>query len=82
MGRTKFFWHLTALAVVAVWGVTFVCTKVLIASGLRPAEIFAIRFALAYIGIWLLSVFASPVRSSTCHSPVPGDPPVEPLLAG
>lgn len=64
MGRTKFFWHLTALAVVAVWGVTFVCTKVLIASGLRPAEIFAIRFALAYIGIWLLPRHSRPDRES------------------
>jgi len=72
VGRTKFFWHLTALAVVAVWGVTFVCTKVLIASGLRPAEIFAIRFALAYIGIWLLSVFASPASPSSSVSSFAG----------
>lgn len=56
MARSKFFFHLLALAVVAVWGVTFVCTKVLIAAGLRPAEIFALRFALAYLGIWGLSL--------------------------
>lgn len=56
MARSRFFFHLLALAVVAVWGVTFVCTKVLIAAGLRPAEIFALRFALAYIGIWVLSL--------------------------
>ena len=52
MARSRFFYHLLALAVVAVWGVTFVCTKVLIQAGLQPAEIFAIRFLLAYAGIW------------------------------
>ena len=56
MARTRFFYHLLALAVVAVWGVTFVSTKVLIGAGLRPAEIFAIRFILAYAGIWCLAI--------------------------
>lgn len=52
MALTRLKYHLLALAVVAVWGVTFVCTKVLIAAGMEPAGIFAIRFLLAYIGIW------------------------------
>ena len=56
MARTKFFYHLLALAVVAVWGVTFVCTKELIRAGLMPAQIFAIRFTLAYLGILVLSL--------------------------
>ena len=56
MARTKFFYHLLALAVVAVWGVTFVCTKELIRAGLMPAQIFAIRFTLAYLGILALSL--------------------------
>ena len=47
-------YHLLAFAVVAVWGVTFISTKMLIGAGLLPAQIFAIRFAIAYIGIWLL----------------------------
>ena len=47
------FYHLLALAVVAVWGVTFVCTKVLIGAGMHPVAIFFIRFVLAYAGIWL-----------------------------
>lgn len=55
MARSKFLYHLLALAVVAVWGVTFVCTKVLISAGLHPAEIFVIRFTLAYLGIWGLT---------------------------
>ena len=46
-------YHLLALAVVAVWGVTFVCTKVLIGAGMHPVAIFFIRFVLAYAGIWL-----------------------------
>ena len=49
MARSRFFYHLLALAVVAVWGVTFVCTKVLIQAGLQPAEIFAIRCLLGVI---------------------------------
>ena len=36
-----------------MWGVTFVCTKVLIGAGMHPAAIFVIRFTLAYLGIWL-----------------------------
>ena len=50
-------YHLLALLVVAVWGVTFVCTKILIAAGLKPAEIFAIRFTLAYAGIWAFCLY-------------------------
>jgi len=54
MGNGKQFqYHLLALAVVAVWGVTFVSTKVLIGAGLHPVPIFFIRFLLAYAGIWL-----------------------------
>ncbi len=57
MARSKLFlYHLLALAVVAVWGVTFVSTKTLISAGLDPAEIFTIRFSLAYLGIWGLSL--------------------------
>ena len=62
MARSKFFWHLLALAVVGVWGVTFVCTKQLINHGLDPAEIFAIRFTMAYLGIWGLSLTRKPIR--------------------
>ena len=46
-------YHLLTLAVVAVWGVTFVCTKVLIGAGMHPVAIFFIRFVLAYAGIWV-----------------------------
>ena len=49
----KLRYHLLALLVVAIWGVTFVCTKVLIGAGMHPVVIFFIRFVLAYAGIWL-----------------------------
>ena len=39
-----FRFHLLALLVVAIWGVTFVCTKVLIGAGMAPAAIFVCRF--------------------------------------
>ena len=62
MSSNKFAYHLLALAVVAVWGVTFVCTKTLISAGMDPAGIFAIRFALAYVGIWLLCLAKKETR--------------------
>ena len=42
-------WHLLAIAIVAIWGTTFVNTKVLYNSGLTPLEIFFLRFVIAYI---------------------------------
>ena len=59
MPKNRFFFHLLALAVVAVWGVTFVCTKTLISEGMDPAGIFATRFILAYAGIWLFTLIKS-----------------------
>ena len=50
--------HLLALAVVAVWGVTFVSTKVLIGAGMHPAAIFLLRFVLAYAGLWAYMLLA------------------------
>lgn len=38
------FYHLTAVMVVVVWGMTFISTKVLIVHGLSPQEIFLFRF--------------------------------------
>ena len=42
----------------AIWGVTFVSTKVLIGAGMQPAAIFVCRFTLAYIGLWLYTILA------------------------
>ena len=57
MNRSLLGFHALALLVVAIWGVTFVSTKVLISAGLLPAQIFAIRFILAYIGIWAVCMY-------------------------
>lgn len=40
--------HIVAFLVVAVWGSTFVFTKLLLLSGLSPAQIFTLRFIVAY----------------------------------
>ena len=41
--------YIAAFLIVVVWGCTFVQTKVLINSGLRPDEIFTLRFVIAYM---------------------------------
>ncbi len=40
---------------IAIWGVTFVNTKVLLQHGLQPLEIFLLRFIVAYLCIWTIS---------------------------
>lgn len=46
--------HIGALLVVPVWGSTFVSSKVLLNVGLEPAELFLIRFIMAYVCICIL----------------------------
>ena len=41
--------YIAAFVIVVIWGCTFVQTKVLINSGLRPDEIFVLRFVIAYL---------------------------------
>ena len=57
MAANKLVYFIIALLVVAIWGVTFISTKVLINAGLEPAWIFVIRFVMAYAGIWLVQAF-------------------------
>lgn len=45
----KWFYHLVAFIVVAIWGSTFVFTKMLLQAGLSPAQIFTLRFIIAYV---------------------------------
>lgn len=42
-------YHLVAFVTVAIWGTTFVSTKVLMLNGLSPATIFLLRFSIAYV---------------------------------
>ncbi|MBO4659664.1 MAG: DMT family transporter [Prevotella sp.] len=48
-------YHLLAVFTIAIWGVTFVNTKVLLQHGLQPMEIFLLRFIVAYLCIWIIS---------------------------
>ena len=47
--------HLVAVVVVGIWGLTFISTKLLIGQGMSPHEIFLLRFLVAYAGIWFLA---------------------------
>lgn len=42
-------YHIVAFVVVAIWGSTFVFTKMLLLAGLTPAQIFTLRFIIAYV---------------------------------
>ena len=54
-GQPVFLAWLAAIFVVAVWAETFVSSKILIDSGLDPADIYFYRFLLAYLFIWAIS---------------------------
>lgn len=59
------YYHLIAILTVAIWGLTFISTKILIKHGLTPQEIFFYRFLIAYLGIWLISpkrLFAASIK--------------------
>ena len=52
-----FKYHLVAFLVVAIWGITFVSTKLLLLNGLSPAHIFTLRFIIAYVMLLGASCF-------------------------
>ena len=47
--NSNIFYPLVAFLTVAIWGTTFVATKVLMLNGLSPAQIFTLRFSIAYV---------------------------------
>ena len=49
VSRSHLFTHFVAFLTVAVWGSTFVFTKMLLQAGLTPAQIFTFRFIIAYV---------------------------------
>lgn len=57
MELSKIKYHLLALAVIVVWGVSFVNTKVLLDYSLNPTEIFIYRSVVAYTGLVVWSRF-------------------------
>ena len=52
----KYLAHFLAFITVAVWGSTFVFTKMLLLNGLSPAQIFTLRFIVAYILLLMFEV--------------------------
>lgn len=48
-------YHIIAILIVGVWGLTFISTKMLIGCGFSPQEIFVLRFLIAYVVIWFIS---------------------------
>ena len=46
--QKQILYHTVAFIVVAIWGSTFVFTKLLLLGGLSPAQIFTLRFIIAY----------------------------------
>ena len=56
--------HLIAFITVTIWGTTFVWTKLLIAAGISPAQIFTLRFVMAYA---LMLAFSLTGRKRTRH---------------
>lgn len=57
---SNLWYHLVALLVVTIWGSTFVFTKLLLMNGLSAAQIFTLRFIIAYV---LLLAFSLTRRS-------------------
>lgn len=51
-------YHLVAFIVVAIWGSTFVFTKMLLQAGLTPAQIFTLRFIIAYVLLVAYQLFS------------------------
>lgn len=62
----KLLCHLTALAVVTVWGSTFVFTKLLLLAGLSAAQIFTLRFIVAYVLLLLYALSRPNFRLFSC----------------
>ena len=52
----RLIYHIVAFLVVAVWGTTFVYTKLLLMAGLTAAQIFVLRFIIAYAMLLVYSL--------------------------
>ena len=61
MGEVKknsdFWYHVAAFAMILVWGISFLNTRVLLDAGLTPTEIFVARFTIAYLSLLVISRF-------------------------
>lgn len=55
--------HIVAFLVIATWGTTFVFTKLLLLGGLSAAQIFILRFIIAYILLLFYCLIKGPQRN-------------------
>ena len=55
--KSDFWYHVAAFAMILVWGISFLNTRVLLDSGLTPTEIFVARFTIAYVSLLVVSGF-------------------------
>lgn len=63
--RPKSLYHILAICTAAIWGTTFISSKILLEHGLTPAEIMILRFALAYVCMlpfWRGALFAKSLK--------------------
>lgn len=69
-GTGNTIYHVLAIVIVAIWGLTFISTKVLLMAGLSPEEIFLVRFSIAYFGMWLFCLWGrgSDASRTDCQS--------------
>ena len=61
-------YHLAAFLTVAIWGSTFVFTKMLLLNGLSPAQIFTLRFLIAYVMTLLVCLITRYHFKLLCNS--------------
>ena len=57
MTNYRFFYHIVALLVASIWGSTFISTKLLLLAGMTAAQIFVLRFAIAYVLLLVYSIY-------------------------
>lgn len=65
MKRKTFIAYLAAIVTILIWGETFVSTKIVLSHGMRPADLFVLRFLIAYAGMWLIArkkIFANSLK--------------------
>ena len=55
--KSEFWYHVAAFAMILVWGISFLNTRVLLDAGLTPSEIFLARFTIAYLSLLAISGF-------------------------
>lgn len=62
MVNSRYIYHIIAFLVVAIWGSTFVVTKLLLLAGFSPAQIFTLRFIIGYALLLAIAAFQRPFR--------------------